>query len=146
MKYIVIFMLLVNGGAAFSQSADNKSYLVVRIPENYDKVKQKRFFEIKAEWGCDSAYAVYSLVKYANSKSITDTAALYYYITGLPANGNIYNYFNSPTEALNFLSKNGWRLHSMVSELFSGSTLEPSGGELVPITTVKSRLVYCFER
>jgi hypothetical protein len=146
MKYLFLFVLLMNIKSAFSQTVTSKSYLLLRIVEDYDKYQQKPFFQIRAESGCDSASHIYALAKYQNARTAPDTLSEFYANAARPFKKSLYNYFSSPTEAMNYLSNTGWKLHSMSNEIFSSYTNESNGQTLFPVTTVSSRLVYCFEK
>jgi hypothetical protein len=108
---------------------------------------KRHYVAIGAEPGCKDATLLYSLKVYDNKKNAvngvypfyhnhTDTAATY------------YNYFLSTTEALNFISNNGWTLFAIYTDTYSGHTTESNGrgGDLIPITTVSSRPWFCFKR
>ena len=129
-----------------SQEFPKESYLLIRFESSFDNTNQRLYYYIIAEKGCDEASAVYSLLKYDDKRNATNKAGNFYFNTKR-ATDSLYNYFRSPTEGLNFMAAMQWQLLSVSTEIFSGAKNERSGPEnLVPITTVSSRPVFCFKR
>jgi hypothetical protein len=146
MRMICITIFLFTGLVCFSQQVPAANYLLIRVDNNYDYTMERSFYSIKAESGCEGANEIYSLMKYDFKKNaVNDKASFYYNV--LANTSNIYNYFLSTTELLNYLSKNGWTLFSVYSETFSGYDNQRTGnGEIVPVTTISSRPVFCFKK
>ncbi len=146
MKIFYLFIFLLSGLFCFSQQDTSATYLLIRIEYKYDNTMGRSFCSIKAERGCEAANEIYSLKTYDYKKNAVNAEAPFYYNISVKTN-NIYNYFLSATEALNFLSKNGWTLFSVYTETFSGyNNQTSSSGEIIPITSISSRPVYCFTK
>lgn len=145
-KTLLIFgnlLLTVNG---ISQIKTPDNYLIIRFEKFYDNTNQRTFYTINAERGCDKASAIYALVKYDAKKNAVNMKG-YFYFTTKTVSDSLYNYFLSPTEGLNFMATNEWQLVSAFSETLSNyDNQRNSSGELVPITTVTSRPVFCFRK
>jgi hypothetical protein len=145
MKSLLVFLLLFTQ-FGFTQETSRQNYLLVRVDTDYDFANKRNAFFIIAETGCDAAKNIYSLKKYDFKKNAVNTHGIFYYDRKDTAN-NLYNYFLSTTEALNFLSYCGWSLVTSYDEIFSGYDNQKNGaGEIVPVTTVSSRPVFCFKK
>lgn len=147
MKLLVI--CIFQGLALFSNAQANiqSNYLLVRFDQSYDNTNKRFYYSINAESGCDSAKEFYALLKYDNQKNAKNTDGFFYSNQKSGTLDNLYNYFYTPTEAINFISLKGWGLFSIYSEIFSGYDNQKSGnGEIQPITTVSSRSVFCFKK
>ena len=146
MKLIIIAFLIGCAHFSFGQQKELAKYLLFRIDALVDVNGKDYYYAINAERGCDSAEKIYELKKYDNKKNALNNEGSFYHKEKDTVN-NLYNYFLSPTEALNFLSKSGWTLFSIYTEVLSGYDNQRSGaGEIVPITTVYSRPVFCFKK
>lgn len=146
MKTLSIFLVLIFTQKVYAQVNKTTEYLLVRIESIFDNTTQKNAFIINAEFGCDSASSIYSLKRYDFKKNAVNSEGNFYYNkkSSMP---NLFNYFLSTTEALNFLSHQGWILSSIYTETFSGYDNQRSGnGEIVPVTTISSRPVFCFKK
>lgn len=147
MKTIFTMLFYCMSAAVFSQEKTQAQYLLVRIDGGYNKPAKQYYSMINAEPGCDSAGIFYGLKKFDVKKDAVNTEAVLY-----PGKNDsvhlYYNYFSTPTQALNFISKNGWELVNIYTETFSGSTIADNGNieQRYPITTVSSRPVYCFKK
>ena len=145
MKLIIIVFLIGLTKNSFGQKQGTINYLLVRFEANFDNTNKKNFYQINAEIGCDTAEKIYSLKKYDYRKNAINSGGSFYY-QEKDATNNLYNYFLSPTEALNFLSRLGWSLFSIYTEVYSGyDNQRKSTGEIIPITTVSSNTVFCFK-
>ena len=131
----------------FAQEKVATSYLVIIIETQKDYSMDRYGCTIIAEGGCDAAKSIYALKKYNFKKDAVNNESSFYYNQTDTATG-LYNFFLSPTEALNFMSKNGWTLFYVYSETSSGWTVEKngSGSESFPITTISSRPVFYFKK
>lgn len=139
----IIFLLICT---VYVHGQERNDYLLVRIEGVYDNTAQKTVFIINAEGGSDAASNIYALKKYNFKKGAINPPGGFYYDLK-EASDSVYNYFLTPTEALNFLSKKGWVLLSVYTEAFSGyNNQTTSTGEIVPVTTVSSRPVFCLRR
>ena len=146
MKAMLTILFLYSTLFCFAQEKALNNYLLVRIIIDYDKNTAKNFCTINAEGGNEAAKIFYLLKKYNLKKNAVNTEAYFYYNHADTAT-NFYNFFTSPTEALNFIADNGWTLLSIYTETFSGSDLVKNGaGNDFPITTVSSRPVFCFKK
>jgi len=141
-----IFFLCTSVSALSAQQKTADQYLLVRITDAYDALNTRAFYYILPEKGADSAVGIYDLKKYASKKGEAPPAGHFYFER--PDNSNdLFNYFVSPTEALNYIASQGWKLWLVYPETGSGTTNERAGnGDLVPVTTISSRPVYCFVR
>lgn len=146
MKIYLLIYFLTSIQLVLAQDTNRQSYLLVRIGASYDLLNKRDAFFIIAESGCDSAKYIYSLKNYDFKKNAVNTDGIFYYDKKDTAT-NLYNYFLSATDALNFLSYCGWTLFNSYTEIFSGYTNERDGlGTIQPITTVSSRPVFCFKK
>lgn len=146
MKLFYLFIFLLSGLFCFSQQDSSANYLLLRFDYNYDNTMGRGFYSIKAESGCEAANEIYSLKMYDYKKNAVNSEASFYYNIKVKTS-NIYNYFLSATEALNYLSKNGWTLFSVYTEAFSGYDNQRTGnGDIVPVATISSRPVFCFKK
>lgn len=147
MKVIFIYTLLFFSLNCFAQEKVATSYLVVRIETQKDYSMERYGCSIIAEGGCDSARAIYNLKKYNFKKNAANNESSFYYNHADTATA-YYNFFQSPTEALNFMAKNGWTLFYIYSETSSGWEVEKngSGSESFPITTISSKPVFYFKK
>jgi hypothetical protein len=145
MKLIIAFLLIGLTSFSYGQEKGITNFLLVRIDAKVDVNGKSYYYVINAESNCDAAAQVYALIKYNDKKNAVNDKNLFYYKEKDTVN-NLYNYFVSPTEALNFLSRAGWTLFNIYTETFSGYDNQKNGtGESIPITTVSSRPVYCFK-
>ena len=150
MKFFIHSLLLtsfflINKNKCSAQSAAI-DYVQVRFVQVYDYGNSRYYFTLNAEWGSDSAKSLYTLLKYDAKRNGNNTGGRLYHVTGFPAD-RLYNYFLSPTEGLNYMSRKGWQLIDIYTEAHSGYDNQRTGaGEIVPITTVGSKPVYCFRK
>jgi hypothetical protein len=112
-----------------------KKYILLRIQEDFDKENQRSYSKIIPDGWCEGANEIYGLQLYINRRGAENKVATVYH-NRVDSSQKFYNYFWSPTEALNFMSANGWNLVSIIS---SNST---DGGSFIP--TIISRQVFCF--
>lgn len=144
-KLLIFCGLLLSVNSAYSQLKSEKNYLLIRFERIYDNTNQRSFYSVNPERGCDGASAIYSLLKYDAKKNAENKTGKFYFATK-NVGDSLYNYFLSPTEGLNYLAQLEWELVSVFSEITSGYTTERASGDLVPITTVSSRAVFCFKK
>ncbi len=154
MKFLFLLitaMLLYNHG--YPQQHQPTAYLQVKFVKDHDVNKNRIiYYHIAAEPGCNRAKDIYKLFSYSNTKALDTIPAMYYgkqnEAKQIDTAASFYNYFSSPTEALNFMASRHWILVTVFSELSSGYTYEngSNGNGLVPITTVSSGAVYCFKK
>jgi hypothetical protein len=138
-------MLLVamSSVPSYGQQAET-NYLLVRIDGFVNTDGKTYYYTINAEGGSDAAGKLYALKKYNPKKEARNNEAAFYYQEKDTASA-LYNFFGSPTEALNYLSKSGWKLFSVYTEVGSGYDTQRGGnGDLFPITTISSRPVFVF--
>lgn len=146
MKFLLLLLFLISARIIFAQENQQKNYLLVRIGADYDYANKRNTFFIIAETGCAAAKNIYLLKKYDFKKNAANTDGVFYYYQKDTIT-NLYNYFLSTTEALNFLSYCGWTLFTSYIEIFSGYDNQRDGlGAIQPITTVSSRPVFCFKK
>lgn len=125
---------------SFGQTANVVSYLQIRFEKNYDEKQGTTYYTLQAENGCDSAIRIYSLLHYNGKKNALNSRGGFYHVTKDRA-GEIYNYFVSPTEGLNFLSGEGWTLVSTYNDVSSRSNWDNS-----TVTAISSRTVFVFRK
>jgi len=143
---LILFSIITSSTACIGQEKTQLNYLLIRIGADYDFANKRNAFFIMPEMGCDAAKNIYSLKKYDFKKNAVNTDGVFYY-NQKNTTTNLYNYFLSNTEALNFLSYCGWTLLTPYIELFSGYDNQKNGaGEIIPITTVSSRPVFVLKK
>ena len=146
MKAMLTILFLYSTLFCFAQEKALNNYLLVRIIIDYDKNTAKNFCTINAEGGNEAAKKFYLLKKYNLKKNAVNTEAYFYYNHADTAT-NFYNFFTSPTEALNFIADNGWTLITIYTDIYSSYNNEKNGnGDTVPVTTVGSIPVFCFKK
>lgn len=96
-----------------AQTAKNFSYLIVRMQVKHDPETAKAFYKLEGEANNPNSNIINALVKYSYKEKAKEVAAMY----GGKNNGNtiFFNYFNSVSEALQFLDERGWQLFSVVA-------------------------------
>jgi hypothetical protein len=124
-------------------TAKNNEYLLIRISSVTNGPAD--FYRIQAEAGCKGAQDIYALKKYNEKKNAVNTEASFYN-NHRDSAITFFNYFISPTEALNFIASKGFTLHTVFTQTTSGSenVMKPGTTEYTPVTTVFSYPVYCF--
>jgi hypothetical protein len=146
MKFLLSIFLTISSLSSFAQTKPETNYLLLYINQDYDHTNKRGYFSINAEIGCDAAIEIYKLKVYDNNKRAINTDAVFYKDRA-DSSKAMYNYFYSSTEILNYLSKKGFTLVTIYNNIFSDYKRENDGkGELVPITTVGSRPVFCFKK
>ena len=146
LKSLFICVSLLSFYSSYSQLNDTSTYLLVRFERFFDNTNQRAYYLINPERGCEEAASIYSLIKYDSKKNAVNTSGKFYF-NNRNITDSLYNYFLSPTEGLNYMSKIGWNLISIFTETLSGSNNERTGsGELVPVITVSSRPIFCFKK
>jgi len=120
MKKIFTLLIITISLNSFGQVKYSNNYLLLRFIQRYDHSNKRDYFVINAEAGCDSAKEVYSLVYYNNSRSVVNTNDVYSY-NKKDTSGVLFNYFLSPTEGINYMSKKGWTLNGIFTEVFGGT-------------------------
>jgi hypothetical protein len=146
-KLIPLFAALCIWGHAHAQLGNAYTYLVLRITNVYDNNLKKNYSFINADGGCAEAATIYALKPYRPQKGALNEGASFY--TQSKGNADtLFNYFSNTTEALHFLTKQGWELVTVIPEIGSGSdkVLGGDGLTYVPITTVYSGAVYYFKK
>ena len=144
MKKIFTLLIISTSLNCYSQSKSPGSYILIRFLQQYDHSNKRDYYTIYAERDCDSAKDVYSLLYYNNNKNVIDTNDVYAYNKN-DTTTILFNYFLSPTEGLNYMSKKGWNLITIYTEISSGyDTQNTWNGDKIPITTISSRPVFCF--
>jgi hypothetical protein len=142
---IVFIILPFIALTCFAQQKATNAYLLARFTVAYDNTAKRDFYAINAESGCDEAKEIYGLKKFYTQKNTINEDGAYYY-KNPDTTSNYYNYFLSPTEALNYMAKKGWMLTFGYTETFSGAEQVLSEGKYLPITTISSRPVFCFKK
>jgi hypothetical protein len=142
-KVALILFITIFANPSFGQQTENH-YLLVRIDVFVNTNGKDYYYTINAEGGSDLAGKLYSLKKYSAKKEAQNNEAAFYHQVKDTA-ASLYNFFVSPTEALNYISKSGLNLFSIYTEISSGYDSQRSGsGDIIPITTVSSRPVFVF--
>ena len=133
--------------SSFSLSAQKmNSYLIIKIEKRFDRNFDRKAFTINAERGCDSAKNIYNLINYNFKRESNKLDSSLFYYEKKEGNEK-YNYFLSTTEALNFISYNGWKLLFIFSEITTDLVTE-NNNVIVdkPINKISSIPVYYFEK
>ena len=142
MKAIIFCLLLISLFNASAQEKPKNNYLIIRIKIERDFSMSRYGCSIIAEGGSDSAKSIYNLKEYNFRKNANNSEHSFYF-NSIDTATALYNFFNTPTEALNFMAKNGWTLLFVYSETTSGyEQQEGSESKLFPITTIASSPVY----
>jgi hypothetical protein len=117
---------------SFCQNNDPFTYLVVRFEEKYNTANKNFFAAIYAEATNPYAQKIYNLIPYDGRKNAVNIDAVFYTSHSDTAT-KVYNYFQNPTEGLQFLAEDNWVLITAYSEI-------------IPTTPLSSRGVYCFKK
>lgn len=144
MRLILIFLLFLISYVTLGQS-NSPTYLLIKIQNFSDVNKKRAFFAIMPDWAGKNASEIYSLKKYNNVKGVENNEACFYN-SKTDTCFNLYNYFLSVTEALNFMSEKGWTVVSVYTEVNSGWDWGGMGGERVPMTSVNSKPVFVLKK
>jgi hypothetical protein len=140
MKLIITCLFIYLSLTSFSQTDTSTNYLFVRIGMEYDNTSLKNYYLINAERGCDNAREIYDLKAYNNKKKAINEGGVFY-----PAKKDsvypYFNYFNSATEILNYMAKNGWGLLIIHNEMTTNRD------DWFPLATaVGTRPLFCFKK
>lgn len=109
----IFVLLLTISSRVYSQTAKRFSYLIVNIT-SIDFDEEKIHYVIQPEQGNPNAASVNALIKYSPKVRAKGTATLYGYNSDTTK--PVFNYFQSISEALQFLDMHGWQLFSIVSQ------------------------------
>lgn len=134
----VIFAIIASG-----QDLKRSTNLVVRFEDKFDRGNNRKYYILHAEDGNPNATAVYNLISYKPERDAINTGGTFF----VPENDTAsayYNYFTTPTAAMEYLGRRGWHLVTVISEVTSGYTY-PSSSDRT-FTTVSSRPVYYFKK
>jgi hypothetical protein len=146
MKFLLSCILVFITLTSYAQTKTDTNYLLLHIVGSYDNTNKRNYLIINAEIGCDAAVDIYKLKVYDNKKQAINNDAVFY-TDKTDSLKEMYNYFYSSTEILNYLSKKGFTLVTVYNDIFSSyNNQRNSNGDLVPITTVSSRPVFCFKK
>lgn len=145
MRYIILVFFLSVKMAALGQDKLKYNYLIATFEMKYDKPNDYYYFIIVPQKNGDTTDPVYSLLRYDNKRKGINREAGYFY-NHSDTSSRLYNYFLSPSEGLNYMASIGWKAWGVYPEISSGSTSERSGENLVPITSVASKPVFCFKK
>lgn len=104
MKIIFFSLLLLFLFNASAQEKPKNNYLIIRIKIEKDLNMSRYGCSIIAEGGCDSAKSIYNLKDYNFKKNANNDDHSFYY-NYIDNSTSKYNFFNTPTEALNFMAK-----------------------------------------
>ena len=128
MKSILLLLGLVSIYThAYTQTKQKYSYLIVSFGYDYDKQNQKSYLIIKAEPGNPDAQKIYKLILYKLDKKTINPGGIFF-AKRSDSDTAIYNYFQNATEALLFLSNDGWELVSVISQVISDYKTESRAG------------------
>jgi hypothetical protein len=108
------------------------NYIQVRFQKIHDRSGKKYYYKINAEGHGVSADKIYTLRPYNHKKRAVNAGGMYF-PASKTISANTYNYFDSPTDGINFLSENGWELVNVSGEVGLRDEFENNGqGTLVP--------------
>ena len=119
--------------ATHAQKAHATPYLVVRLQQQYDDVNKNQYWKIVSDHGNPNASDIYALLPYPNGIGKAPYG-VHFYNENKNDRPPFYNYFKSPTIALNYLVQNSWHLMSVVTETTS-EPKELDGKTYTHITT-----------
>ena len=146
MKKLAILSFLLyatlNVGA---QSSAKHSYLIVPIPRLYNQGIDSVYSIIEAERGNPYAREVYALLPFYSGQNVLGTMENFY-SRRTDTSRLFFNFFENTTEAIQFLSENGWELFSVSNDIRSASDTHESGGLYLPYTTIVASPVYYFRK
>jgi hypothetical protein len=145
MKRYFFVMLIFLSLKSYSQAEKIPAYLIITIIEKYDYNKEKYALTIQAESGANKEDIVYKLIPYNFKANAKNSNGNFY--SNNSNDNDIYNYFTTTTEILNFMGKNGWDLLTINNIINSTYTNEINGtGGTVPITKIESTPRYYFTK
>ena len=126
MKTFAILSALIFGlSFANAQSSSKYTYLVVRIPNLYDK-------------RLDSVYSVIAADVFWYTQN--------FYSHRTDSSKALYNFFQNTTEAMQFLSEHGWELISVNNDITSVADYHVSHELTLPYTVLYTSPVYYFRK
>lgn len=129
MKMLTLFFLLLPGYYGLAQKPATQ-YLFVTLEKEGDFSQSTAFgngviyYYFTTEKGADSSDPVYQLLPFnGNRKAKNDKAGFYkgYGDTSL----HVYNYFQTPTQAFNYLQAAGWEVVHTINEVQSDTDILP---------------------
>lgn len=129
--------------SVYCQEYKQSTNLIVRFQSGFSKNTGNTYYIINADAGNPNAVLIYNLIPYKPERDAVNTGGVFF----IPENDTTnayYNYFATPTSAMEYLSHRGWHLVSVISEVTSDYTFPGSSNH--PITTVSSRPVYYFKK
>lgn len=138
MKILLATIALLYQLGGFAQSGTGeKKYLLLRIGYDFDKPNQRSFYKIIPDgWG-EKAHEIYNLCEYNPRKNVENRKAVFYFERA-DTNKLYYNYFRSPTEALNYLAAQNWSITAVFPDNSDNNADQPN--------TWVSRQVFCFQK
>lgn len=145
MKFIITSLLLLFFCVSIhAQKSEASSYLIVRLVESKDYAIDSTYWKILADAGNPHATEIYQLHPFPNQK-VPPGYHVHFYKTEKDA-PPLFNYFQTPTAALNFLSVKGWHLMAVIAETNTRIEREWAEGKTVLIPMVSTIPVYYFRR
>ena len=147
MKAIILLCTIsFFSNALFSQQTKKMVYLVLTIEGDYDRFNQRDFFRICAEPYNIYASEIYRLVRF-NNKGILNinrqqNEDASFWMNRTDTTTIFFNYFQNTTEALLYLSGQGWELITVNNAISSTYSTFMSN----PYTKIYSTPVFYFKK
>jgi len=144
--FAILSTFLFSFLSATSQSSSSKyTYLLVRISNVYDKRLDSIYSMINAENGNPYAQEIYQLRPFGGNKDIFwYTQNFFSHRTD--SSKTFYNFVENTTEAMLFMSENGWELLSVNNDIKSTEGVHFSRDFTLPYTVTESSPVYYFRK
>jgi hypothetical protein len=141
--YFITLLVLVKQ-FAFGQNNGDTSMLIVYIKSGWNKEKKVSFYTINPDGNVPAAQGLYAL------KSVSELLPDYNdpnynkikkeRFKTINKDSIIYNYFESESEALNYIIYKGWKLFSIVPQI--NTSFDNSNSQ--PISNTYSQCKYYF--
>lgn len=130
---------------AFSQDSTGNKYLMVTIQQVWNKAGRQYNYLLKADPGIAGASAFYALKPVLSDDEISHhpTYAAVAEKGPLPDYKTGYNNFPNESSILNFITTNGWQLHTVIPQVQSATNY---GDNMEPYSKVYSVTKYLFTR
>lgn len=125
---------------------DSSKYLMVTIQPVWNKTARQYNYLLQADRDIKGAEAFYALIPVLSASEIEKESdhPAFTYKNPLPNYQSGYNNFPSESAVLNFITTNGWQLHTVIPETRTGSDYSYSTNH--SYTHVYSVTKYLFTR
>jgi hypothetical protein len=134
-------LLILISITGICQSAKN-TYIIIRMPFTYYRPTDNLFCSIDIEPGNPYAKRIYDLITFKAGKNEVNEKANFFHLRN-DTTTVYYNYFRNRTEALYYLSEQGWELITVGNDTKSTKQLESIG---YPYTVIETYPVFYFKK